>query len=47
VSILASLDLAKAFDTIVGEFLLKKLKWYGINPEWFRWYLKYRCQVVK
>jgi hypothetical protein len=45
--ILASLDLAKAFDVIIREFLLEKLRWYGIDPDWFRSYLSYRCQVVK
>jgi len=47
ICLLASLDLAKAFDTIVREFLLEKLEWYGIDSKWFRSYLSYRCQIVK
>jgi len=47
VCILVSLDLAKAFDTIIREFLLEKLTWYGIDPKWFRSYMSYRCQFVK
>lgn len=47
ICILVALDLSRAFDVIVREFLLEKLKWYGIDPKWFRSYLSYRAQVVK
>jgi hypothetical protein len=42
-----SLDLAKAFDVIIREYLLTKLKWYGIDTKWYESYLSYRCQFVK
>jgi hypothetical protein len=38
--------LAKAFDVIIQEFLLQKLKWYGIDTKWFESYLSCRCQYV-
>ncbi|OXA41542.1 putative RNA-directed DNA polymerase from transposon BS [Folsomia candida] len=47
ICILVSLDLSKAFDVLVREFLLEKLRWYGIDPKWFSAYLSYRSQVVK
>jgi len=47
ICMLVSLALAKAFDTIVREFLIQKLAWYGIGTTWFESYLSYRCQVVK
>jgi exonuclease III len=45
--LVVSLDLAKAFDVIIREFLLHKLKWYGIDTKWYESYLSYRCQYVK
>jgi hypothetical protein len=47
VCLFVSLDLAKAFDVIIQEFLLQKLKWYGIDTRWFESYLSCRCQYVK
>jgi len=47
ICMIISLDLAKAFDTIIRKFLIEKLKWYGIDTEWFESYLTYRCQLVK
>lgn len=47
ICILVALDLSRAFDLIVRDFLFEKLKWYGIDPKWFRSYLSYRAQVVK
>jgi hypothetical protein len=47
ICVIVSLDLAKAFDTIVREFLISKLEWYGVNPDWFKSYLEYRCQYVQ
>jgi hypothetical protein len=47
ICILVSLDLAKAFDKIVREFLYEKLQWYGIDPAWFKSYFEYRCHFVK
>lgn len=44
------LDLAKAFDTVSGAILLKKLEYSGIRGlplEWFRSYLTGRSQCVK
>jgi hypothetical protein len=45
--LIVSLDLAKAFDVIIREFLLKKLEWYGVDTKWYESYLSYRCQYVK
>src|SRR5882757_9702152 len=47
VCILVSLDLSKAFDTIVREILCEKLRWVGIDPEFFEAYLSNRSQIVK
>jgi len=47
VCLLVSLDLSKAFDVIVREFFVKKLSWYGIDPEFFKSYLSERMQYVK
>jgi hypothetical protein len=47
ICLLVSLDLAKAFDVIIREFLLEKLRWYGIDTKWYESYLSYRCQYVK
>ena len=44
------LDLAKAFDTVNREILLKKLEHYGIKGivnDWFKNYLSNRKQIVK
>ena len=44
------LDLAKAFDTVNHENLLRKLDHYGIRGtvnEWFKNYLRERKQIVK
>lgn len=49
VSILASLDFSKAFDSINHELLLSKLHYYGFSPiaiSWFRSYLLGRVQRV-
>lgn len=47
ICILVALDLSKAFDVIVREFLFEKLKWYGIEPGWVESYLTLRTQVVR
>jgi retron-type reverse transcriptase len=47
ICMIVSLDLAKAFDVIIREFLLNKLKWYGVDTKWYESYLSYRCQYVK
>lgn len=44
------LDLARAFDTVNHEILLRKRDHYGIRGtvnEWFRNYLTERKQIVK
>ena len=44
------LDLAKAFNTVNHEVLIKKLDHYGIRGivnEWFKNYLTSRKQIVK
>lgn len=44
------IDLAKAFDTIDHEILLKKLDWYGlrgVTGDWVRSYLNDRKQLVE
>ena len=44
------LDLAKAFDTVNNEILLRKLEHYGIRGivlEWFTNYLTNTKQIVK
>jgi hypothetical protein len=35
ICLLVSLDLAKAFDVIIRDFLLEKLRWYGIDTKWY------------
>jgi retron-type reverse transcriptase len=47
ICMIVSLDLAKACDVIIREFLLSKLKWYGVDSKWYESYLSYRCQYVK
>jgi hypothetical protein len=47
ICLIVSLDLAKAFDVIIREFLLKKLERYGVDTKWYESYLSYRCQYVK
>ena len=47
VCLLVSLDLSKAFDVIVREYLMDKLRSHGIDPKWFQSYFSYRAQVVK
>lgn len=47
VCILVSLDLSKAFDVIIREYLFQKLECLGIDPRLFKSYLSGRAQVVK
>jgi len=47
ICILVSIDMSKAFDTIVRPILYEKLRWYGIDPTWFESYLCDRAQAVK
>ena len=42
-----SIDLSRAFDSVDHGVLLTKLKWYGVEPEWFESYLGDRRQVVR
>ena len=42
-----SIDLSRAFDSVDHGVLLTKLKWYGVDPEWFGSYLSDRRQVVR
>ena len=42
-----SIDLSRAFDSVDHGVLLAKLKWYGIDPDWFGSYLGGRQQVVR
>ena len=46
---LVALDMAKAFDTVLHELLILKLKSYGVSTQvvdWFRAFLKDRKQFV-
>lgn len=47
VSILASLDLSRAFDTVNHTMLLEKLCQHGIDDPWFEDYLSGRSQFVR
>jgi len=47
VSLIASIDLKKAFDKIDRELLIKKLMLYGIKSDWFESYLRDRLQFVE
>ena len=47
ISLLILLDLSKAFDSVSHEILFDKLRKLGIDPTWFKNYLKNRQQSVK
>ena len=44
---LTTADTSKAFDSVQHPRLLEKLGWYGIDAQWFRYWLSDRCQVVR
>jgi len=46
VSIILSLDVAKAFDRVDRKILLHKLSWYGINSKLIESFLTNRRQFV-
>ena len=46
ISLLCLLDLSKCFDVIDHDMLLRKLRWYGIETEWFAAYLRGHTQSV-
>ena len=46
-SLVIYLDLAKAFDCVNLQILLKKVDHYGLPVEWFRNYLEQRAQYVQ
>ena len=48
VSSVTTVDLSKAFDSVVHDVLLTKLSWYGVmDIDWFRSYLSGRGQIVR